>query len=89
MLNDSGRYRHGKLTDTPSCGVEVLAGRSNGERQVLNLRRQCRNSREGRIVEPVVDLIRENDDFILDTEVPYALKLILGEYLADRVVCMS
>lgn len=76
-------------TNSPSSGIKVLARRSNSERQFLDFRRQGCQSGEGNIVKAIVDLIRKDNNLVLDTEVTNLLQLILGEDLADRVICRS
>ena len=60
----------GSHPPSPACAVEVLAGRSNRERQALYLGRQSRDPREGHVEQAVVDLVRDDQDVVLDAQVP-------------------
>lgn len=71
---------------SPSCGIEVLASRANGDCKSLNFRRQGRNSSEGHVEKTVVDLVGENDYLVSDTDIANLLELLLRVDLAHRVV---
>lgn len=86
MLDKFGRAH--EPADTPSGSVEVLARGADGDGEALNLGGERGDSRKGNVVQAVVDLVGENDDLVLDAQVANLLKLLLGEDLADGVVCV-
>lgn len=75
-----------KISNTPAGGIEGLAGGTDGQGSLVQLRRQCGNSRKGDIEETVIDLIRQNDQVVLNAEVADALELFSGENFANGVV---
>lgn len=74
------------LTNSPASRVEVLAGGTDRERQALNFGRQRGDARKRHIVQAVIDLVRQDNDFVLDAEIGNLLQLRFGEDLANRVV---
>src|SRR6187551_1130363 len=76
----------GGQTDAPAGGVKVLAGRTDGEGDLLHLGGQSSDAGEGDVVEAVVDFVGEDDDLVLDADVGNLLQLLTGVDLADRVV---
>lgn len=73
-------------TDTPTGGIKVLAGRANGNGELLNFRGQSRDSGERDVEQAVIHLIGENNDLMLHTQVTNLLQLLLGEDLSNRVI---
>jgi hypothetical protein len=78
----------GERTDSPSSGIKVLAGRPDRQGDLLDLGRQRRDAGEGNVEQAVVDLVRQDDDLVLDAEVGNLLQLVAAEDLADGVVCI-
>lgn len=78
--------RANKISNTPAGGIEGLAGGTDGQGSLVQLRRQSGNSRKGDIEETVIDLIRQNNQVVLNAEVADALELLSGEDLANGVV---
>ena len=72
--------------DAPAGGVEVLAGGADGDGEALDLGRERGDAGKGHVVQAVVDLVRQDDDLVLDAQVPDLLQLLLGVDLADGVV---
>ena len=71
---------------SPSCSIEVLAGRADGQSQGCDFGIEGSNAREGNVVQAVVNLVREDQDFMTDTERGDFLKFGSGEYFADRIM---
>lgn len=80
--------RANEVTHPPASSIEGLPSRAHGESPLIELRRQCSDPGKGNIVETVVDLIRKNDEIVLDTELADFLKLITREDLSYRVVAV-
>lgn len=72
--------------DSPPGGVEVLTRRSNRDGNLLHLGRQCRHAGERSIEQSIVNLIREDDDLVLDADICNLLQLLLGKDLSNWVV---
>jgi hypothetical protein len=53
----SGRGKEEGLTNSPSCGVKVLAGRPNSESNLLYLGGEGGDAGEGGVKQTVVDLV--------------------------------
>jgi len=78
-----GRKRR---TNSPSRGVKVLAGRPDRQGDLLDLRGKGRDAGEGDVKQAVIDLVRQDDDLVLEAEVGDSLQLVAREDLADGVV---
>jgi hypothetical protein len=79
-------YDKGTRTNSPAGGIKVLACRADADGQALNLWRQSRYSGERNVIKTVIHLIRQDDDFVLDADVPDFLQLLFGINLANRIV---
>ncbi len=77
------------LTDTPACCVKVLPGRPDRNGDLLYFGRQGRHPREGHVVQAVIDLVRKDDDLVLQANIGNLLQLLPGVDLANGVVCLS
>lgn len=73
----------------PARAVKVLARRADSDGEVLDLGGDGGDARERLVVEAVVDLVREDDDVVLDTDRADALELFPAKDLADGVVPRS
>ena len=80
--------RANEVTNPPARSVEGLPSRTHRESALVKLRRQCSDPGKRNIVETVVDLVRKNDEIVLDTELADFLKLITRENLSYRVVAV-
>lgn len=78
-----------EISDTPTSGVERLAGGANGQGTLVQLRRQGSNSREGNIEQTVIDLIGQDDQVVLHAQLTNALEFLPREDLANGVVAIS
>lgn len=78
--------RPDEVADSPASSVEGLARGADGQGALPELRGQRCDPGERDVVEAVVDLIREDDDVVLDAEVADALEFLAREDLADGVV---
>lgn len=76
----------GRRTNAPACGIKVLARRSHRQGDLLDFRRQGSDTGEGDVVKPIVDLIGQDDNLVLEAEIGDPLQLIAGKYLANGVV---
>lgn len=76
----------GRRTNSPSGGVKVLAGRPDRQGDLLDLRGEGRDAGKGDVEQAVVDLVRQDDDLVLEAEVGDSLQLLAREDLADGVV---
>lgn len=88
LISTSGATKWaGRRTNSPPRGVKVLAGRPDRQGDLLDLRRQRRDAGEGDVVQAVVDLVRQDDDLVLEAQVGNLLQLVAVKDLADGVVC--
>ena len=78
--------RSDQPADAPAGGVEVLAARPDGQGALRDLRGEGADPGERRVVQPVVDLVREDDQVVLDRQRADARELRVRVDLADRVV---
>lgn len=78
--------REEKHTDSPTRGVKVLARGTNSKSELLNLGGQRCDAREGHVVQPVIHLVREDEDLVLHAQVADALELFAGVDLAQGVI---
>jgi hypothetical protein len=65
-----------RRTNAPTGGVKVLASGPDRQGDLLDLWRQRRNAREGHIEQAVVDLVRQDDDLVLEAQVGDPLQLV-------------
>lgn len=82
-------FRADEVPNTPTSGVEGLAGRTHGQSTLVQLWGQSSDSSVGNVEEAVVDFIRQDDKVVLDTQFTNALELLAREDLADGVVPMN
>jgi hypothetical protein len=78
--------RDSQRTNSPACGIKVLASRSHSQSQLLDFGGESGDASKGNVEETVVHLIGKDDDLVLDAKFGDALQLLLGEDLANRVV---
>lgn len=74
---------------SPAGGVEVLAGRADGDGETLDFGGESGDPGERDVEEAVVDFVGEDDYLVLDAEVTDLLELLSREDLADGVVCLT
>lgn len=81
--------RSDQVANAPAGGVESLTSRANSKSALIVFRLHGSQPSEGHIVETVIDLVRKNDEVVLDREVTNALEFSAREDLANRVVTYS
>ena len=72
--------------NSPASSVEVLAGGAYSECDLFNFGRKRCNPRERSVEETIIDLVREDDDLVLETEICDSLQLFLGEDLTNGII---
>lgn len=82
-------FRADEVPNTPTSGVEGLAGRTNGQSTLVQLWGHSSDSSVWNVEEAVVDFIRQDDKVVLDTQFTNALELLAREDLTDGVVPMN
>ena len=55
---------------SPACSVEILACRSDGDGDLFEFWRESSDSCERDVVQPIVDFVREDEDLVLDAQIP-------------------
>lgn len=81
--------RSNQVSHTPASGVEGLTSRAHSDSTFVQFRGQGGNPGKRNIEQAVVNLIRKDDQVVLDTEVTNTLELFLREDLAKRVVAIQ
>lgn len=74
--------------NAPTGAVEVFACGTHSECTGGDGRGQSSDAGEGGIGEAVVDLVGDDEDVVLDTDVADGLELRFGENFTDRVVAL-
>lgn len=75
-----------QVADAPAGGPEVLARATNSQCNLGEFRGEAADADEGDEVEPVVDFIGEDEDFVFEAEVADVGELRFGKDFADRVM---
>ena len=75
-----------KVSNSPASSIECLSNGAYSQGTVVKFRRECGDAREWDVVEAFVDLIRENNDVVLDSQLTNILEFSTGKNLTDRVV---
>lgn len=81
--------RSNEIANTPSSGVEGLAGRTNSKGALVKFGGQRSNSSIRNVKQTVIYFIGQNYEVILHAEITNALELLSREDFADRVVSRS
>lgn len=78
--------RSDQVAHTPAGGIECLANRTNGQREICNLGGEGGYSRKWDVVKSIVDLVGEDYDRVLHTDLTNGEEFFAGEDFADGVV---